>query len=140
MNRLKKKAWTDLITVFGIIVFISIPGILQCSKQNAQGWGWLVICIIISGPMILSGCLSEVKNLKKFDEREQTILRKSFSVWAGVFSFYLLVFSFALFFLIGGSQTVPIVWMPVMVLSGIVLAQCAQSIVILLQCAKEDDE
>jgi len=96
MNRLKKKAWKELTVVFGIIVFISIPCVLQLSKQNAQGWGWLVICIIISGPMILNGYLSEVKNLKQFDEREQTILRKSFSVWAGYFPstclFFLLLY------------------------------------------------
>ena len=140
MNRLKKKAWTELIVVFVIIIFISIPGILHCSKQNAQGWGWLIICVIISGPMILNGYLSEVKSLKQFDEREQIILRKSFSVWAGVFSLYLLIFSFAVFFLIGGAQKVPVVWMPVMVLSGIVIAQCAQSFVILVQCASEDDD
>lgn len=140
MNRLKKKAWSELITVFGIIVFVSIPGILYCSEQNSQGWGWVVICIMISGPMILNGYLSEIKNLKQFDEREQAILRKSFSIWAGVFSLYLLVFSFASFFLIGGGQRVPVVLLPLMVLTGIVLAQCAQSIAILLQCAKEDDE
>jgi hypothetical protein len=140
MTRLKKKAWNELVVVFGIIVFISIPGILHLSRQNAQGWGWLIVCTIISGPMILGGYLSDVKNLKNYDEREQIILRKSFSIWSGVFSLYLLIFSFASFFLIGGGKTVPVVLMPVMVLTGIVLAQCAQSVVILTQCAKEDDE
>lgn len=140
MNRLKKKAWTELIVAFGIIVFISIPCVLMASTNNAQGWGWLVLCIIISGPMILNGYLSEIKTLKRFDEREQNILRKSFSIWAGVFSLYLLIFSFAAFFLIGGGQTVPVVWMPIMVLTGIVIAQCAQSFVVLVQCAEEDDD
>ena len=139
MNRLKKKAWTELVVAFGIIVFLSIPGILYCSEQNAQGWGWIVICTIISGPMILNGYLSEIKSFKQFDEREQIILRKSLSVWTGVFSFYVLIFSFTAFFLIGGGQTVPVVWMPIMVLSGIVVARCIQSVVILSQCAEEDD-
>lgn len=140
MNRLKKKAWTELIVTFGVIVFLSIPGILFCSKQNAQGWGWIVICTIISVPIILNGYLSEIKSFKEFDEREQIILRKSLSVWTGVFSFYVLIFSFAAFFLIGGGQTVPVVWMPIMVLSGIAVARFIQSVVILSQCAEEDDE
>ncbi|MHC4927549.1 MAG: hypothetical protein ACYTER_09545 [Planctomycetota bacterium] len=140
MNQLEKKAWAELIFVLVIILFVSIPGILYCSEENAQGWGWLIVCVLISGPMILNGYLSEVKNMKQFDERQQAILRQSFSIFASVFIFYLLIFSFALFFLIGGGERVPVVWMPMMVLTGIVLAQCAQSIVILIQCAKEDDE
>ena len=140
MNRLKKKAWIEMIATFGIIVFLSIPGILFCSKQNVQGWGWIIICTIISVPIILNGYLSEIKSFKQFDEREQIILRKSLSVWTGVFSLYVLIFSFTAFFLIGGGRTVPVVWMPIMVLSGIVVARFIQSVVILSQCAEEEDD
>ena len=140
MNRLKKKAWTELIAAFVIIVIITIPCLLSLSAHNAQGLGFLIICLVIGAPTALIVYFAELKKLKQFDEREQAILRKSFSISAGVFIFYLFAFSLISFFSVGGKQMIPVVLMPIMVLTGVFLAQCTQSFIILLQSEKEDDE
>jgi predicted permease len=140
MNRLQKKAWTELILCFVTIVMITIPCLLFMAARNTQGLDYVIICLIVGTPTGLICYLSETKKLKKFDEREQAILRKAFSVSAVVFIFYLLAFSLTSFFAIGGKQSIPVVLMPIMVLTGVILAQCTQSFFILIQCAKEDDD
>ncbi len=139
MNRLKKKAWTELIVTFVMIVVV-IPCLLSLSAHNARGLIYMIVALVVGAPIFLIGYLIELKQLKKFDEREQAILRKSFSISAGVFVFYLLSFSFVAFFSVGGKQLIPVVLMPIMVLTGVFLGQCTQTFLILFQCAKEDDE
>ena len=140
MNRLQKKAWTELVAAFVMIVIITIPCLLLLASRNAQGLDYIIICLIVGTPTGLICFLIESKKLKKYDEREQAILRRAFSTSAAVFMFYLLAFSLISFFAIGGKQSIPVVFMPVMVLTGVILAQCTQSFVVLFQCAKEDDE
>jgi len=139
MNRLQKKAWTELIAVFVLIVIL-IPCMLYLSARNAQGLEYVVISLIVGTPTALVGYLIEMKKLKKYDEREKAILRKAFSVSAVVFIVYLIGFSLTSFFLVGGGQTIPVIFMPVMVFTGFVIGQCTQSFLILFQCAKEEDE
>ena len=140
MNRLHKKAWTELIACFVMIVLITIPCFLFLSATNAQGLDFLIICLIAGVPTGLIAYLYEQKKLKKYDEREQAMIRKAFSISAAVFIFYLLAFSFIAFFSVGGKQSIPVVLMPIMVLTGAFLSQCTQSFIILFQCAKEDDD
>ena len=140
MNRLQKKAWTEMIAAIILIVLITIPYMLHLSKQSTPALSGFIIYIVIVGFILLIGHLNEVKNIKQFDEREHFIYEKSSSLSTYVFILYLLAFSFISFCVIGPEHTVPVVWMPVMVLTGYVLAQCIQSIAILLQCAKEDDD
>ena len=140
MNRLQKKAWTELVAVFVTIVLITIPCLLFMATRNAQGLDYVIICLIVGTPTGLITYLIESKKLKKFDEREQAILRKAFSISAMVFIFYLLAFSLTSFFVIGGKQSIPVVLMPIMVLAGVILAQCTQSFILLMQCAKEENE
>ena len=140
MNRLQKKAWTELVAAFVMIVIVTIPCLLLLASRNAQGLDYIIICLIVGTPTGLICFLIESKKLKKYDEREQAILRRAFSTSAAVFMFYLLAFSLISFFAIGGKQSIPVVLMPIMVLTGVILAQCTQSFVVLFQCAKEDDE
>ena len=140
MNRLQKRAWTELIAAFVMIVLVTIPCMLLLASRNAQGLDYVIICLIVGTPTGLICYLIESKKLKKFDEREQAILRKAFSISCAVFIFYLFAFSFVSFFTIGGKQSIPVVLMPIMVLTGVILAQCTQSFIVLFQCAKEDDE
>ena len=140
MNRLQKKAWTELVAAFVMIVIITIPCLLLLASRDAQGLDYIIICLIVGTPTGLICFLIESKKLKKYDEREQAILRRAFSTSAAVFMFYLLAFSLISFFAIGGKKSIPVVLMPVMVLTGVILAQCTQSFVVLFQCAKEDDE
>ncbi len=84
--------------------------------------------------------LREANNIKQFDEREREMIQKAFSMSVMVFTLYLMTFSLAAFFLIGGGQDIPVVFMPVMFFTGIFLAQCVQSFILLMRCAKEGDE
>jgi CDP-diglyceride synthetase len=139
MNRLKNKAWQDLIVGFVLIVLVTIPYLFNLYQQKANNLSNLIVYIVIVGPIMLIGYLNEMKNLKQFDEWERFIYQKSCSLSDSIFFLYLLTFSFISFFLVD-NQKISVVSMPVMVLSGWFLAQCVLSIVILLQCKKEDDE
>ena len=138
MNRLKKKAYQDLIVGFVLIILITIPYLLKLYQQKANNLSNLIVYIITVGPIMLIGYLNEMKNLEQFDERERFIYQKSCSLSNSIFFLYLLTFSFISFFLVY-SQKISVIWMPVMVLSGWFLTQCVMSIVILLQCKGEDD-
>ncbi len=140
MNRLQKKAWIELIACGVMIVLITIPAILFLASRNAQGLDYLLIALIVGAPTGLIAYLIELKKLNDYDEREKEIIRKAFMLSMMIFVFYLLAFAFTAFFLIGGKEKVPVVVLPLMVLTGIFLAQCVQSAALLIQCAKEDDE
>jgi hypothetical protein len=138
MNRLKKKAKTEFIAS-GVCTLIIIPLFLFMAHTNAQGLEFLLIWILVGIPTGLVLYLCETKKLKQFDEREKEMIRKAFSVSMMVFALYLLTFSLAVFFGIGGKGNIPVVFMPVMLFTGIFLAQAVQSFILLMQCAKEDD-
>ena len=110
------------------------------AHTNAKGQEYLLIWILIGIPAGLVSYLWETKKLKQFDEREKEMIRKAFSISMMVFALYLLTFSLASFFGIGGGENIPVVFMPIMLFTGIFLAQAVQSFILLMQCAKEDDE
>ena len=139
MNRLQKKAWTEFIAC-GACVMITIAGTLLMAHTNAKGLEYLLIWVIVGAPTGLVCYFWEMKKLKQFDERERAIIQKAFSASMMIFTFYLLTFSLAAFFLIGGGGSVQVVFMPLMFFSGLFIAQTAQSFILLMQCAKEDDE
>jgi hypothetical protein len=139
MNRLKKKAKTEFIAS-SVGTLITIPCFLFMSHGKAQGLEYLLIWVLAGIPTGLFLFLWEAKKLKQFDEREKEMIQKAFSVSMMVFSLYLLTFSLAAFFMIGGGGNIPVVFMPVMFFSGMFLAQAVQSFILLMQCAKEDNE
>ncbi|MHC5199432.1 MAG: hypothetical protein ACYSO1_04875 [Planctomycetota bacterium] len=94
MNRLQKKAWTEMIAAIILIVLITIPYMLHLSKQSTPALSGFIIYIVIVGFILLIGHLNEVKNIKQFDEREHFIYEKSSSLSTYVFILYLLAFSF----------------------------------------------
>jgi hypothetical protein len=106
MNRLQKKAWTEMIAAIILIVLITIPYMLHLSKQSTPALSGFIIYIVIVGFILLIGHLNEVKNIKQFDEREHFIYEKSSSLSTYVFILYLLAFSFISFCLIGPDHTV----------------------------------
>ena len=65
MNRLQKKAWTELVAVFVTIVLITIPCLLFMATRNAQGLDYVIICLIVGTPTGLITYLIESKKLKK---------------------------------------------------------------------------
>jgi hypothetical protein len=128
MNRLKKKAWAELVAFGSAMLLISTPCTLAMAKHNTQGLRYVFIALIV-----------DLKELKKYDEREMSILRKSYSISSFVFTIILMCLSFTAFLLIGGAGSIRIVYLPMMLFAGLFLAQCAQSFTVLYQCAKEDD-
>ena len=139
MNRLQKKAWSELATV-AVMIFICIPCFLLLSARNAQGFDYLIICFVTGIPTGFYVYLKQYKKLREYDEREKSLLQHAFYYSTGVFIFYFLFVSFIAFFLIGGKGSIPVVFLPIMLVVGIFVAKCTESFIILMQCAKEADE
>jgi len=140
MNRLQKKAWTEL-TVSGIaFVVIAVPAFLIMAQHNVKGWDYLLIFLIVAVPAGLIGYIHEMKKLKEFDEREREVIRKAQSISMAFFVLFQLAFAYTAFFLLGGKGNIAVVILPIMVFSGAFIAQCVQSAILLIQCEKEDNE
>lgn len=139
MNRLKKKAWEELISN-GICLLITISGTLFMASANVQGLGYLLIWVIVGVPTGIIFYLWETKKLRQFDEREKEMIQRALSASVNIFFIYLLTFSLAAFFLIGGGGSVPVVFMPLMFFSGLFVYKCSESFILLIQCVKEEDE
>ena len=123
-----------------IVILITIPYMLHLARQSTPELSGFIIYLVIVSFILLVGHLNQIKNVKQFDEREHFIYEKASSLSTYVLILYLLAFSFISFCLIGPGHTIPVIWMPVMVLTGYVLAQFVQSITILLECAQEDGD
>jgi len=140
MNRLQKKAWKELIACGVMLILITIPGFLFMAKINAKGLHYILICLIIGVPSGVVAYLFETKKLKQFDEREKELIQKANAISFVCFVIYLMAFSYAAFFIIGGKGNISVVTFPIMVFSGMFFAQCVQSAIILIQCEKEGNE
>ena len=139
MNRLKKKAWKELIIAIAVIIWTT-PLIFFMAHSNVHGLGWVLLCILIGVPVFAIVFLFEAKELKVFDEREKTLIKNSTHISNKTFICYLIAFSFFSLFIVGGKGDVPVIILPMMVFAGLVLEQCVQSAILLFQCEKEDDE
>lgn len=153
MNRLKKKAWTDLVLRFVFtIVMLSVFGF----------WTWTNVKVCFRNAVFLAifipvYCISFVffhKLVKRkmqsvaarknqydsqFDERELYLIQKSVSTSVSLFIAYGLLATILAFYFIGGQGMVPM-WSIVLVFFlGLFLSGTVQSF-ILLHYAKEDDE
>lgn len=139
MNRLKKKAWTELITALIAVIWTTLL-ILYIAYCNVHGLGWLLLCMLIGVPVFVFIFLFETKELKRYNEREKLLIRKSLDISQKTFILYLIAFSFLSLFMVGGKKDIPVVILPMMVFAGLFLEQCIRSTVLLMQCEKEDDE
>ena len=139
MNRLQKKAWTELAFCGITTLLVTIPCLLFLAHRNAQGVGYVLICLVVGLPTGLVAYLVQLKKYNQFDEREKEILRQAHSITQSVFVGYLIIFAFSAFFLIGGGGTIDVVILPIMIFAGVFLMQCCMSFIILFQCAKEED-
>ena len=139
MNQLKKKAWKEL--VFAIVAIIwTAPLIFYMAHSNVRGLGWILLCVLVGIPVFVIVFLLEAKELKIFDEREKELIRKSSDVSIKSFFCYLIAFSFLSLFVVGGKGDVPVIILPMMVLTGLFLEQCVRSAILLFRCEKETDE
>ncbi len=139
MNRLRKKAIQDFIAVC-VFMLIAFPFFVQFVSNNTQGIEYALIIIIAGVPTGMIACLWEFNKFKQLDERERLLYQQA-NYWAqGVFVFYLSGFALVVFFLIGGKGMVPVWLLPMMVISGLFVAQTALSFFLFRQSLKEEGD
>jgi membrane protease YdiL (CAAX protease family) len=140
MNRLEKKAWSELGAVT-LCVLIAGAGMALMVYMNTYNGIVGLTSFLISG--LLVGLISYLRNIKswtKFDEREQKIAARARALSSGVFILFLYCVSFAVFFIVGPKNPIPAYILPALFLSGIFLAVFVQSAAILVQFARERDD
>ena len=136
MNRLQKKAWTNLAAMTAVLVLAG-AGLGTLVHLNAGGIDTLLIGLV-SG--LVTGLVIYVRTVtreSKLDEREKAIARRSF-VWAcyTVTAFWACA-CIGIFLFVGGKGVVPVYTLPVVFLTGLFLAQFVESAAILVQFARE---
>ena len=139
MNRLQRNTWielafTTLAAIVGIIFIYSLR------NRNAQGVVYIVICIVVGGPVMLAGMLLSNKVEAKYDEREKLIWRKAFRCSAQTFIVYALLACFVSFFTVGGKGNIPVYLLPVFLFIGLFIGQLVQSAVILILFSLEEQD
>jgi hypothetical protein len=140
MSILQKRAWINLAGAVGLIVTAGI--FLEVSMYiNAQVH---ILFLLLALPVgIVAGFACYIRSIsaeKKLDEREKTISRKA-DYCAGItFALFLAIASFGIFFVSGAKSNVPVYLLPLLVLTGIFLAQLVESATILIWCAKEQQD
>ena len=138
MNRLQKSAWFNLL--FATVAFLIVsPCVLLLARTNAKGIDYLIICLVFGSLGGLGGCLLlRRKGFEAhFDEREKMIYNRAI-VWAAV---VLLAFLGCVciipFFVLGGGNSVRVLYLPVIFLSTLFVGQLVHSAAILIQCSLE---
>ncbi len=139
MNRLEKRAWTELGAVI-LCVIIAGAGVGLMVYINTKGIVGL-ISFLVSG--LIAGLIAYLRNIKswnKFDEREKKIAQRARALSSCVFVLFLWCASFTVFFIVGARNPVPAYILPVLLLSGLFLATFVQSATILVQFTRERDD
>jgi len=137
MNILQKKAWTNLAVVTGAVV---ITGILLCILVRVDADG-SVFGLVFALPVgIITGLIIYIRSLStenKLDEREKMISLKAFAWASYTFVLFVVLASFVIFEISGARSRVPVYLLPLIVLTGLFLAQLVESAGILIQFARE---
>jgi len=136
MNRLEKRAWGNLGGII-LCVIIAGPGLALMVHLNTNGIVGLA-SFLISG--LIVGLISYRRNIKiwaELDERERKIAARASALSSYVFILYLYCASFVVFFVVGAKNPVPAYILPATFLSGLFLMIFVQSVVVLIQFAKE---
>lgn len=139
MNRMRKKAWANLIAT-ALCVTVGLIGVGLAIRFNASGAAPVAAFVTAGGlVVILTVARKRTAFLRDFDEREQKIAYGAAYLSNSVFVLYLVLAAFISFFLAGGRGQVNSWLLPVLVLLGILLCTLIQAAVILRQCPSEPD-
>lgn len=140
MSILQKRAWINLAGAVGLVVtagiFLEVLMYLN-AKVN-------ILFLLLALPVgIIVGFACYIHSISaenKLDEREKTISRKA-AYCAGItFALFLAFASFGIFFVTGAKNKVPVYLLPLLVLTGLFIAQLVESATILIWCAKEQQD
>ena len=141
MNRLQKSAWFNL--VVGTVAFlIASLCVFLLARTNAKGIDYLIICLVFGSLAGLGGyLLLRRKGFEAhFDEREKMIYKRAF-VWAAIALLgFLCCVCFIPFFVLGGGNSVRVLYLPVISLSTLFVGQLVHSAAVLIQCSLEAED
>ena len=140
MNILQKKAWINLAGAIGLVVTAGIfLEVLMYINAQAN-----ILFLLLALPVgIVAGFACYIRSMSvenKLDEREKEISRKA-SYCAGItFALFLTFASFGIFFVTGSKNKVPVYLLPLLVLTGLFIAQLIESATILIWFAREQQD
>lgn len=136
MNRLQKRAKLELgmLILCCLICFVCFSFLVA---RNSKGLDYLLIILVVLAPITFLSFQEQRRFEKQLDEREFAMYRNAslWSVWA--FVGFQLVFTFSVFFLIGGGGQAPVWYFPAMLMGSVLIAQATQSAILLFWCDKE---
>jgi membrane protease YdiL (CAAX protease family) len=141
MNRLQKSAWFNLLVVTVLFPIASL-GLFLLARTNAKGVDYLIIFLVLGSLAGLGGYLLLRKKgfEAHFDEREKMIYKRAFEWSMIALLAFLGCVCFIPFFVVGGGNFVRVLYLPVIFLSTLFVAQFVHSASILILCALEAED
>ncbi|HUW20002.1 MAG TPA: hypothetical protein VMW16_11940 [Sedimentisphaerales bacterium] len=141
MNRLQKSAWFNI-----VVVTVAFPICSACvfllARTNAKGIDYLIIFLVFGSLTGLGGYLLLRKKgfEAHFDEREKMIYNRAL-VWAMIALLaFLCCVCIIPFFVLGGGNSVRVLYLPVICLSTLLVGQLVHSAAVLIQCSLEAED
>ena len=140
MSKLQKSAWINLAGAVSLIVTAGIF-LEMLIYINAQVH---ILFLLLALPVgIVAGFACYIRSISvenRLDEREKTISRKAAHCAGITFALFLAFTSFGIFFVTGAKNNIPVYMLPLLVLTGLFIAQLIESATILIWCAKEQQD
>jgi len=146
MNRLKKKAKRDFLTVcvMSLVGLLSFGFLTFADIKGTQGGIYLTIALVYAGLCIgfmffKNNRKRKKQNAPEFDEREFSLIQRAINIGNNIFIVYVLLAMITAFYLVGGRGSVPMWSIPIALFGGLFIAGTVQFLV-LMHYAKEDDK
>ena len=140
MNILQRRAWINLGCVGGAllftVIFLSIAVHLNIEGDVLGGTLSLLVGLTV-------GVIVAIRNLPKenlLDEREKKISYKAFIYSSYVFIVFIVFTSMGMFFFSSARDKIPVYLPFLFSVSGLFIAQLVSSAIVLIWCAKEQQD
>ncbi len=140
MSKLQKSAWINLSGVT-LSTLISMLCFAVLAKTNAKGMDYVIICILVACIITpVAYWYYKKKSIESgFDERENIIYQRAFNISAFGLVIFLGLVCIIPFFIIGGGNAIRVIYLPIIFVSAIFIAQFVHSLAIIIQCAQEEE-
>jgi len=141
MNRLQKSAWFNLLLVTVAFPIASL-GLFLMTRTNAKGIDYLIIFLVAGSLAGLGGYLLLRKKgfEAHFDEREKMIYNRALVLAMIALLAFLGCVCFIPFLVLGGGNSVRVLYLPVIYLSTLFVGQFVHSAAVLIQCSLEAED
>ena len=137
MNILQRRAWINLGVMCGVLLF-TVIFLSIAVHVNMEGDALGGILSLLVGLTV--GVIVAIRNLPKenlLDEREKKISYKAFTYSSYFFIVFIVFTSMGMFFFSGARDKIPVYLPFLLSVSGLFSAQLVQSSIVLIWCAKE---